>query len=427
MESNNNNNNSNNNNNNDFNPSEIDQINENEIAEIEEIDKNLILDEDETNNNNNNNNNNNDMMNIDEENPQEELEEENFQKEYPSFTSPGEIYSIAFHPPSNTLIIGDGEDTTTFFNLSSKTIISQSKYSNTDSINFLKFSIDLSLLISTSVDGSISIFSYDSTSKNFILKNTITDNDKEITWLAIHPKGPAFSFGNINGEVYVYSMKKITENFGFYNHIGSTSCGDFTNDGKILISSGEDCSVRIYNLKDKILKETISGKKFVKNGIISMDVCKNKPILVVGTVNDEISIVNYEKGNVLFYNQFSNEGNSIENICFCNENSYIIFSDSKNNVNIFEINSFQIRAKIVLDEENITKFVKSNLNSFEVFCGGSNGNLYVIDVRGNGKIICKEKCHKDVIMDFVVTENEKFVITSSLDKTINLVKIVEIN
>ena len=158
MDSNNNNNDNNNNinnNNSDFIPSQIDQLNTNEIAEIEEIDKNLILDEDIEPNNLSNDNNNN-MMNIDDEN-QKESEEDNFPKEYPSFTSPGEIYSIAFHPPSNTLIIGDGEDTTTFFNLSSKTIISQSKYSNTDSINFLKFSIDLSLLISTSLDGSISI------------------------------------------------------------------------------------------------------------------------------------------------------------------------------------------------------------------------------------------------------------------------------
>ena len=29
-------------------------------------------------------------------------------------------------------------------------------------------------------------------------------------------------------------------------------------------------------------------------------------------------------------------------------------------------------------------------------------------------------------MDFVVTENENFVITSSIDKSINLVKIVEL-
>ena len=54
------------------------------------------------------------------------------------------------------------------------------------------------------------------------------------------------------------------------------------------------------------------------------------------------------------------------------------------------------------------------------------GFFYIIDTRGVGTFQLKEKYHKDAIMDFVVTENENFVITSSIDKTINLVKVVEL-
>ena len=43
-----------------------------------------------------------------------------------------------------------------------------------------------------------------------------------------------------------------------------------------------------------------------------------------------------------------------------------------------------------------------------------------------GTVVFKEKCHSDVIMDFIVTENENFIITSSIDKTINLIKTVDL-
>jgi hypothetical protein len=56
----------------------------------------------------------------------------------------------------------------------------------------------------------------------------------------------------------------------------------------------------------------------------------------------------------------------------------------------------------------------------------SDGNFYVFDIRGNGEISQKEKVHSDVLIDFVVNKEEDYAITSSLDKTINLVKIIKI-
>lgn len=68
----------------------------------------------------------------------------------------------------------------------------------------------------------------------------------------------------------------------------------------------------------------------------------------------------------------------------------------------------------------------SNTQTYLAYLSGSYGNFYVFDSRGNGMISQKEKVHSDVIMDFHITKDENFAITSSLDKTINLVKIVNL-
>ena len=88
--------------------------------------------------------------------------------------------------------------------------------------------------------------------------------------------------------------------------------------------------------------------------------------------------------------------------------------------------TMSLRSSITVHGDNLTKIIPSKKKSYEIYCSGSNGYIYIFDTRGMGTIVLREKCHSDVIMDFVVTENENFIITSSIDKTINLIKIVEL-
>lgn len=66
--------------------------------------------------------------------------------------------------------------------------------------------------------------------------------------------------------------------------------------------------------------------------------------------------------------------------------------------------------------------VLSKKSPYLVHFSTNNGNFCSLDVRGNGKLENSIKLHRDIIMDFALTEDENYVITSSLDKTINLHK-----
>ena len=208
-------NNNNQNNNDEFDPEENkDQVNEindlnvneddifinpDEIQEIEEIDKDALKEEMgeemdleeniNTANNNMNNNENNDIKN----------EDEDYHKEYENFKAKGEIYAINFHQSSGTLIIGDGEDTTYFFNLDKKELIREEKL-NTDSVNFIKFSADNKYMLTASVDGSINIFNV-SLSTALFIANSITSLffiAPLLTKLIIVTKSNAFSSLNLS-------------------------------------------------------------------------------------------------------------------------------------------------------------------------------------------------------------------------------------
>lgn len=73
--------------------------------------------------------------------------------------------------------------------------------------------------------------------------------------------------------------------------------------------------------------------------------------------------------------------------------------------------------------ENITKLITSNIFSHILYLGSSTGMFYVFDSRGTGSFVFKSQLHCNGIMDFALTENEKFALTSSLDRTINLIEL----
>ena len=408
-----------------FNEEDI-YVNPEDIQEIEEIDKAALQQELGAEMDIEENNNNINIENKEVNNNEEQKEDENYHKEYENFKTKGEIYAINFHKSSGTLIIGDGEDTTYFYNLDKKELIKEEKL-NKDSVNFIKFSSDNKYMLTASVDGSINIFSV---SNNFELLNTIKDQDTEINWIEWHPKGPAFAFGSAEGAVWVYSATKIESNFNFYQHTESCTCGQFFNEGKKLISGGEDFAVKIYNLKERTAEITIKGKKFVQNPITCLDVCKSRDIAVVCSIANEFCLINYQNGNVLYYRQYASQSNdkicSIENVCFCNGDQYIVYADSDNHLNIFEMKSMSLRSSVTIHGQNLTKIIPSKKRPYEIYGSSSNGYMFIFDTRGMGTYTLQEKCHSDVIMDFVVTEDENFVITSSIDKTINLIKLVDL-
>jgi WD40 repeat protein len=397
----------------------------------------------------------NQVSNNQKEKNKEDQKPEKIENYFPNFISSGEIYSIILHN-DKTLIIGDGEDKTYFYDIKKKNILSEQKL-NKESISFLKLSYDIKYLISTSNNGEIILFS---PSENFKIINKINDNEKEINWIEWNPKGPMFALGYIDGSVWIYLAKNLKNPINFFNHYESCTCGNFTNDGFNLVSCGEDGLIFLYNLKERKVIKSIKGDI---GPILCMDFMKEdkKNLFVVGSLCNEIMFVSFDKGKIIFYQQFDydednenyiNDNNSfnknnnrnisnneldddindenndnnqsgIESIIFCNNNKFCVFSDSQCNFRIFDMTTMQIRVTIPLENENITKLISSKMNNFIIYGSGCNGYIYIIDTRGKGNIISKKKMHNDVIMDFVISEKEEFIISSSLDKTINYFQI----
>jgi WD40 repeat protein len=83
-----------------------------------------------------------------------------------------------------------------------------------------------------------------------------------------------------------------------FGHADSCSVGKFSPDGKTLLTSSNDKTVKVWDLKNQVCKYTFRGVKFHKADILCMAVGQKKNIVATGSGFNEIGLANYENGNV---------------------------------------------------------------------------------------------------------------------------------
>lgn len=84
----------------------------------------------------------------------------NIINDFENFKAEGEIYSLAMND-KGILIIGDGEDYTYFYDVSMKKLIKKEKF-NKDSVNHVKMTVDNKYILTSSLDGTVNVFSSES-------------------------------------------------------------------------------------------------------------------------------------------------------------------------------------------------------------------------------------------------------------------------
>ncbi|CAG8820540.1 25619_t:CDS:2, partial [Dentiscutata erythropus] len=120
-------------------------------------------------------------------------------------------------------------------------------------------------------------------------------------WIDWHPKGAIILAGANDGTIWMWQIPSGNCMSVFSGHAGSVTVGQFTPDGKKIVSGSNDRSLILWDPKtaSSILK--ISGGedfRFHQSDITSLAVNKESNLVLTGSLDCSSKLVNLNSGGM---------------------------------------------------------------------------------------------------------------------------------
>ncbi|KAH9068401.1 WD40 repeat-like protein [Lactarius deliciosus] len=234
----------------------------------------------------------------------------------------GPVYAVAAHPTAPVAASGGGDDFGYIWDVTDgETIVKLTGHA--DSVTATAFSSDGEMVSTGGMDGRVRVWrrvgTDDYKTWEFLteLQGPRRSNDL-LQWLRWHPKGPYH--GSIRRKLICVTVPSGNTMQVFAGHTGPVQCGDFTPDGKRIVTACGDNTLIYWDPRSPtpLFKLTGQDARFDLGGITSLAVNPASTVAVVGGANGGVRVVGLSKGEVISALGGHAEEQSVEAIVFVN-------------------------------------------------------------------------------------------------------------
>jgi WD40 repeat protein len=177
------------------------------------------------------------------------------------------IFDICFAENGEALAVADNTNIK-LFSTKSKELLGEFKDGHKDKISSIDISKDNSLLVSSGIDGVITVWDY--RSKKIL--NTLTYQKGIITSVKLSPDNRYLVSGGTDHKVYLYDLKENKVAAEFTYHTNDITSVSFSPDGKLFASASSDNLISVYSIETQKLITRLKGHKgWVRDISFSVD------------------------------------------------------------------------------------------------------------------------------------------------------------
>ncbi|KAG7451173.1 WD40 repeat-like protein [Guyanagaster necrorhizus] len=228
------------------------------------------------------------------------------------------VFAVSMHPTEALAASGGEDDFGYIWDITDGEVIVKLT-GHSDSVTSTAWSRDGELIATGGMDGKVRIWRRVGT-ENYRTWEFLTElqGPDEVMFLRWHPKGSVLLAGSNDSTLWLWQLPSGNTMQVFAGHTGAVQCGEFTPDGKKIVSACADGTLIYWDPRQSapIFKLSADDARFNLDGITSLGVNFSSTLAVVGGAAGGVRVVSLSKGEVVATLGGHTEGESIEAVQF---------------------------------------------------------------------------------------------------------------
>lgn len=233
-------------------------------------------------------------------------------------THNGSVFAISCHPTEPLAVSGGEDDLGYIWDITDGEVIVKLT-GHVDSVCSASFSSDGQMVATGGMDGKVRIWRRVGTVdfRNWEFLTELQGPD-EVIWLRWHPRGTILLAGSNDSMVWLWQLPSGNTMQVFAGHSGPVQCGEFTPDGKRIVTASEDGTLMYWDPRSPtpLFKLSPQDARFDLENITSLAINASSTLAVVGGTSGSVRVVSLSKGEVVGALGGHAEGESVEAVQF---------------------------------------------------------------------------------------------------------------
>ncbi|KZT00781.1 WD40 repeat-like protein [Laetiporus sulphureus 93-53] len=230
----------------------------------------------------------------------------------------GSVFAVSTHPVAPLAASGGEDDLGYIWDYTTgEEIVKLTGHA--DSVTSTGFSADGEMIATGGMDGRVRVWRRVG-KENWRTWEFLTEvqGPDEVMWLRWHPKGNVLLAGSNDSTVWLWQLPSGNTMQVFAGHTAPVQCGDFTPDGKRIITADAEGTLIFWDPRNPtpVFKLSPSDARFDMDGITSLAVNPASTLAVVGGTTGSVRVVSLSRGDVVGALGGHKEGESVEAVAF---------------------------------------------------------------------------------------------------------------
>ncbi|TCD69348.1 hypothetical protein EIP91_007904 [Steccherinum ochraceum] len=343
-------------------------------------------------------------------------------RHFPSHT--GSVFAVSTHPSAPIAASGAEDDFGYIWDYATGAEIVKLT-GHTDSVTSTAFSSDGEMIATGGMDGKVRIWRRVGSEgwKTWEFLTELQGPD-EVMWLRWHPKGNVLLAGSNDSMVWLWQLPSGNTMQVFAGHTGPVQCGEFTPDGKRIITADAEGNLIFWDPRSPtpVFKLGPNNARFDIDQITSLAVNPASTLAVVGGSAGGVRVVSLSRGEVVGALGGHKEEDSVEAVVFVDlsgagqvgTGGVVVTGATDGKACIWDLGTMRLRATLEHNDAITTLLNLKNPKSHILVSGSADKTLKTWDAR-TGTLIKEHKGHHGPVLSAALAHDGETIITAGDD------------